>query len=316
METSNLFELIVGQIWQVTILCVTAKWLTTTVLKSRPTWSYLAWLVVMLKCVTPPVWASHCGVFSWFFQRISGATTAIVREMLGSSVTTDDVATCILVVWGTGAIVSLGLTARRWSLLQRRILASKIEAEPELQDCVTQLACHLGIRARIRLVLSTEPVGPAVVGVWRPMLVMPGELLRGKSATELEPMLAHELVHVKRGDTWVAMLETAVRSIWWFHPQVHRAADALSQTGELCCDQDVLTELTYPARRYADSLIQVIEARCRLQPLLGQPGIRQEQVTRNRLERIMTWDRAMPRQRFRLLVLLLALMVVLPGRSA
>lgn len=314
MPTNQFLELIVSQVWQVTVLSVVVGWLTKTALKNQPSWSYQLWLLVMAKAITPPLWASHCGVFSWLFQRMSGVTAWVVQASFGSVVSSEMIAYGLLAIWFVGCAASLGIICTKWLRIQKRITSVSVPTSDAMQETLTRLACELGIPRRVKLVLTSEPVGPAVIGVWKPMIVMPADLVHGKSIEELEPILAHELLHVKRGDTWVAMLETFVRSVWWFHPQVQRAADAMSQAGELCCDQDVLTTLTYSPRRYADSLVQVIEAKCRLQPLIGQPGIRREQVTRKRLERIMTWDQTKPRWSLRMLVLILAMLVVLPGR--
>ena len=82
-ESTELLELAVGQLWQISILCVVAGWVSNRLLRQHPEWSYLLWLAVLVKSVTPPVWASHCGVFSWFFQRLSETTTRTVELCLG-----------------------------------------------------------------------------------------------------------------------------------------------------------------------------------------------------------------------------------------
>lgn len=315
MAANQLLELMVGQLWQVTILCVIAGWLSKTILRNQPVLAYQLWIIVMFKSVTPPLWASHCGVFSWLFQGLTTASAAAVKFGFGSSLTQEQVVFGLVAVWGAGAVLSLVSVGVKWIRIKHRIESSAIEPPSEVQNRITKLASRLGIRRKVRFVLTSEPIGPAVVGVRKPLIVLPEAVLGGKFANEIEPILAHELLHVKRGDTLVALLETLVRAVWWFHPSVHQAADAMSQSGELCCDQDVLDELSYNPRQYADSLIHVIEARSQLQPLLGQPGVRQEQVTRTRLRRIMTWDYVRPSWPLRLGLLLLSILIVLPGRS-
>lgn len=312
---SELIELLVGQIWQVTILAVVVGWLTKTVLRNHPEWSYQLWVVVMIKCVTPPIWSSHCGVFSWLFQRLSTVTWLGLQAVFGNGINTTHIAMTLIAVWFGGAILSLLVTMRRWQLIQQRVARSEFLVPGHLQQLTKRLARELGIRRRVRLVVSSDPIGPAVVGVWKPILILPEALLREQSEESIEPILAHELLHVHRGDTWVAILETVVRAVWWFHPQIQRAADSMSQAGELCCDQDVLSNLSFSPRRYADSLLQVLEVRCRLQPLIGQPGVRQAQVTRSRLKRIMTWNQKKSPIALRMLSLLLILLLILPGRS-
>lgn len=312
--TSELFGLIVTQIWQVTILAVVAGWLSKTVLRNYPEWSYQLWIVVMVKCLVPPIWSSHCGVFSWLFQHVSSVTSSSLQAVFGKVVNATHLSFVLIAVWLIGVFVSLAVTLRKWQLIQHRVTEHEVAASPKLRELTSRLASDLGIRRNVRLVISSQPVGPAIIGIWQPILLLPEALLHEETVDSLEPILAHELLHVHRGDTWVAILETVVRAVWWFHPQIQRAADAMSQAGELCCDQDVLSSLSFSPRQYAESLLQVLEVRCRLQPLVGRPGVRQEQVTRSRLKRIMTWDQKRSPVSLRVLSLLLALLLILPGR--
>ena len=312
----SLFEMIVAQLWQVTILCVVVGWLSRCLLRRNPVWSYYLWLLVLVKSVTPPVWASRCGVFSWLFQRLSDVSAGWIQGVMGPEWSNASLTTAMLSVWAIGFVCSLVLTLVRFSRLQYRVENSRIEPTRELHQFLQTLRQRLSIRRPVALALTSEPLGPAIVGLHRPVLVLPQEIVADKSLPQLEPILVHELLHVRRGDTFVALLETIVRSVWWFHPQVVRAADHASQAGELCCDQDVLHELHCEPRSYADTLLGVLVAKCRLQPLLGRPGIRGNQVTRERLFRIMTWQPGKKRILLQLLLFLLSLLIVLPGSRA
>ena len=312
-ETTELLEMAVGQLWQITILCVVAGWISNRLLRQHPEWSYLLWLAVLLKAVTPPVWSSHCGVFSWFFHHLSTTTTHAMERCCGP-VDPQQMAEVVFGIWLAGAALWLTATMLHWSRTRRRILAQATEPPRSLTSKVRRLTTQLGIHREVRVILTAAPIGPAIVGCWRPLLVLPTEIVTDRSLRELEPVIVHELLHVRRGDTWVAALETLVRAAWWFHPLVHRAADAATRAGELCCDQDVLSVLTCKPRHYADSLLQVIEAKCALQPVVACPGIRPVDVTRDRLTRIMTSSQSKPGRWLRLGLLLLVLFVLLPGR--
>jgi hypothetical protein len=51
----------------------------------------------------------------------------------------------------------------------------------------------------------------------------------------------HELTHAARGDLWVQSLWEVLRSVFWFNPIVHLAANAMRDDQELACDQAVLS---------------------------------------------------------------------------
>jgi len=314
MHAETLLEMMIGQVWQVTILCVLMGWLSKSSLRSYSTLCYYLSLVVLVKCITPPIWASHCGVFSWLFQHISDASASRMPSIFGAEVTSDQVVVWLTAIWLTGFVGSLARVAITWALLRRKIASNLVDPSSELQQRLSRLAQQLKIRAHVKLIVTRHSAGPAVIGYFRPILVLPFELVQSKSIDELEPILAHELLHIRRGDTAVAFLETIVRSFWWFHPQVQATADMVSEMGEFCCDQDVLEKLKYKPRRYADALIAVLESRFQLQPLLGQPGIRKSQVTRERLLCVMQNKPKTARFTLKLGLLILAGLMILPGR--
>ena len=213
VDSYQILELVFGQLWQVTILCVVAGWISRTLLSDRPVLSYQLWLVVLVKCVTPPLWASHCGVFSWCFQHVSKLTTAFAERVSGSTLSLDQLIFILLAIWIAGFVFSLARIYGTWMALQKRIRAAATVPSADIQQRVSQLIEQLGIRQNVELVMTAEPIGPAVIGMWNPMLVLPAEVSHSKDVDELEPILAHELLHVRRGDTIVAILETVVRAL-------------------------------------------------------------------------------------------------------
>src|SRR5438132_854681 len=53
------------QIWQVTLVAGMVAAITKLLCSKRPHLAYVLWLVVLVKCLTPPLWSSPTGVFSW-----------------------------------------------------------------------------------------------------------------------------------------------------------------------------------------------------------------------------------------------------------
>ena len=53
------------QTWQVTALIVGVAVLARTLARNRPHLAHVLWLVVLVKCVTPPLWTSPSGIFCW-----------------------------------------------------------------------------------------------------------------------------------------------------------------------------------------------------------------------------------------------------------
>jgi len=66
-------HMVFSQMWQVTALILFVLVTARFVARNRPHLAYVLWLVVLVKCVTPPLWTSPSGVFSWL-------QTAMARE--------------------------------------------------------------------------------------------------------------------------------------------------------------------------------------------------------------------------------------------
>jgi hypothetical protein len=135
--------------------------------------------------------------------------------------------------------------------------------------------------------VAASRFGPAVIGLLRPVIVLPEMIVQGKSPADLEPILAHELIHVRRGDLWVGMLQTLAVGLWWFHPLVWLASRWISREAERCCDEAVLATLRCAPARYARCLLDVLDRKQSLRSVPAFPGVRPAEVTSRRLERIM-----------------------------
>ena len=51
--------------WQISVLIVLVGVVGALLCRRRPHLAYALWIVVLVKCITPPVWSSPTGVFSW-----------------------------------------------------------------------------------------------------------------------------------------------------------------------------------------------------------------------------------------------------------
>jgi beta-lactamase regulating signal transducer with metallopeptidase domain/predicted esterase len=169
----------------------------------------------------------------------------------------------------------------------RTIRSSRMPADERLSRLAVDLSRRLGIRRTVRLWVTCEPLGPLTFGWIRPTIVLPEVLTAHRSNAELEPLLAHELVHVRRGDALVGLLQAAAQCLWWFHPLIWWANRRIVFERERCCDEEVVAGLALEPARYARSLVSVLELKRQLRWLSALPGARPFEITQRRLEHIM-----------------------------
>ncbi len=129
----------------------------------------------------------------------------------------------------------------------------------EWQRTVAALAQRAGVTRAVVVLQSSLVQVPVVVGWFRPVVLMPVELLTGMPTAQLELLLAHELAHIKRLDPLVNLLQAVVETVLFFHPVVWWLSKELRETRELCCD-DLAVEWCGHRGDYAKALLRVAEA--------------------------------------------------------
>lgn len=146
---------------------------------------------------------------------------------------------------------------------------------------------NLGLAVEARL--SPEIFEPGVVGLRRPMLLLPQGIIERLTLPELEAVIAHELCHVRRRDNLFAAIHMLIESVFWFHPLVWWIGARLLDERERACDEDVIRLGNRPDI-YADAILNI----CKLyaeSPLACVSGVTGADV-RRRIEAIMSEQKA------------------------
>jgi beta-lactamase regulating signal transducer with metallopeptidase domain len=99
-------------------------------------------------------------------------------------------------------------------------------------------------------------MGPALVGAWRPRIVLPADFEQRYEPAERALILAHEAMHARRRDGWWCLVGQAMASLFWFHPMAWWALRALRQDLELACDAAVLSANDAPRALYARAMLK------------------------------------------------------------
>lgn len=158
----------------------------------------------------------------------------------------------VVTAWAPVSIASTKLVAAAWpaSPMDENILLFALW----ILGAVLMALYFAALQARFAFVAKMGQAGPAVVGFFRPHLVMPDNFEMQFGAEEREAILAHERAHLARQDARVNAAVALLRCLCWFNPLVHFAAGWLRRDQELACD---LIALRCVSRRdYANALFK------------------------------------------------------------
>ena len=152
----------------------------------------------------------------------------------------------------------------RWAggllLVERaRRRVSEQVAEPLLELCLT-LQGRLGVTRTIRYCQCAWLDAPAVMGWFRPVVLLPITAISGLSEEQLRSIIAHELAHIRRYDAFVNAFQVGVETLLFYHPAIWWLNRSIRDEREHCCD-DVAVSLCGNAVEYARALTLMEEWR-------------------------------------------------------
>jgi beta-lactamase regulating signal transducer with metallopeptidase domain len=166
--------------------------------------------------------------------------------------------------WITG--IGWGLTSlvRGQRHLQNMSVASESIVDPRTVALCEALCRSFGLR-RIPRMATTQCVSPMLVGVFRPLILLPPALTQAHHFNELRLVLAHEIAHIKRRDLLWNLVPVFVRTVFFFHPMVGLAERRWSLAQELACDELTLA-MTGARRDSYGNLLVNLSAHCQRNP--------------------------------------------------
>ena len=333
-----------AQTWQVFAVMIVSASLAWMIGKRRPHLAYLLWMLVLVKALTPPVFSGPVSIFSWSWTAektvsatVDTETSDVIAQHSSPQVAsqadgeadgeTARRASARPAVSWTSGFVGLWMCGTLLVILfhgvahvrfRQRLARASEEPGEELIAQVAALAKRVGLRRSPQIVLTSLPMSPAVFGVRRPLIVLPKSILRDGASHNLETVLAHELIHVRRGDPPHALLQLAGVSLWWWNPCVWLASRSATRERERCCDEEVLGTLEYPPEFYAQCMLDMLRAQVRPTIAAGSLALTALPVTRRRLESIMNPGRRFHRQtpRWQWAAAIVLGLILLPGGKA
>jgi VWFA-related protein len=172
-------------------------------------------------------------------------------------------------VWACGLAAIALVRLRGWRRVRAALRASR----------------SVDIPAVVEIRSAPGLLEPGVVGLLRPVLLLPDGIMERLTASQLEAVLAHELCHVRRRDNLFAALHMFVEAMFWFHPLVWWIGARMVEERERACDEGVLSLGSEP-RTYAEAILGV----CKLyveSPLVCVSGVTGADL-KKRIEAIMS----------------------------
>jgi uncharacterized GH25 family protein/thiol-disulfide isomerase/thioredoxin len=116
-------------------------------------------------------------------------------------------------------------------------------------------AQRLGVRANVVLKQYSGALSPMVIGLFRPVMVLPADADSWSNERRMLVLL-HELAHVKRRDVLTQTIGCLACALDWFNPICWYGLAQMRRLREMACD-DLVLNSGQPATDYADVLLDI-----------------------------------------------------------
>ena len=177
-----------------------------------------------------------------------------------SSFPSSGLLTAFVELWFAGVILFSLRTAGGFFLIARLRRRDASPLRADLLALCREMQRRLGITRAIRYCESFHLDAPAVVGWFRPVILLPISALTGLTELQLRAVIAHELAHIRRLDAFFNLFQVAAETLLFYHPGVWWLSKRIRAERENCCDDVALGVCGNPAE-YARALALMEESR-------------------------------------------------------
>ena len=216
---------ILDHLWQSTLLALGVGLLALAFRKAGPAVRYGLWFTASAKFLLPfavlaalggwlapggrpPVQAAPEAVFiaqaATPFSQYATASAIHAAAPVAHAAPGFDPSMILLVAWALGC----GAVLIAWMVRWGRVRSAVRSATP------------LPWRAPMPVRASSSLLEPGLVGLWRPVLIVPQSLPDHLAQPQIDAIVAHEACHLRRKDNLTAAIHMLVEALFWFHPLV------------------------------------------------------------------------------------------------
>lgn len=308
MNSHDLFlEWLLAASFRASLLALAVLALQTLLRRWLPArWRHALWLPVIFVLLAPGLPGSRFSIENRFRAaptalRVEPASLALPEPQGPGSIASEPkrykagARPIFFAVWlagACGAVFAGGIGY--WQSL-RRIARGRVKTVDRIVQSVASAAGQLGLKRSPKVIASSAIDSPAVMGLLRPVLLLPSNFPEGFTSREERLIILHELTHLKRRDLPLNWLLCALQALHWFNPLLWLAFARMRADRETACDADVLQAAPEDCRRlYGHALLKLQDAASGSRLSLAFVGIFERAGMRARIRAITVHRRTHP----------------------
>jgi len=273
-DLNRITDYLLAQSWQIVILVLVIETVSLALKNKSAHVRYLLWLIVIAKCLTPPLMTMPLAILPQAKPAmiIEATETTVTLSLEPPSVSADKPPmpmvikrsaknsnrAWLAIAWVVGVCLYLmmnllrALRANVWLWRKRKALSA------EMRSGIESLLSAHGIKHLPAIWLVDGIHQPFVWGLVRGSIYLPSDFLNIKKPEHQKSILGHEIGHVIRFDAAVNILQVIAQAIYWFHPFVWWANKKIRNEREKCCDEMAVARLNTSPKDYSTAVLETL----------------------------------------------------------
>ena len=247
-----------------------------------PTLRHLLWAIVLLKPLVSIAVSSPYTLFTPFVPLVEPSQDTLafspvehptVQVAASPAIATSSVPLTTAgwgaILWIVGVALLIGRILIGYGIVWCLRQQAQVQHDGPLCDALRQARLTLDCYSKVEVATSPSISSPMALGILRPIIVFPADLVEKLRTDELTLILMHELAHVRRWDNLTRLLHRLVSAVLFFHPAVWLCGRMLRREAEQACD-DLVVCATGRSEAYARGLAHVAERVVHSNPLISR----------------------------------------------
>ncbi|MDF2594106.1 MAG: putative peptidase BlaR1 [Clostridia bacterium] len=230
--------------------------------------SYFLWSIVLFRVLIPISFSSNVSVFNFYpvssaqpilsfvdETKLQSGCIAVdhLNQISAKQVTENIGPDNLAFIWLCVAAVLMVFCIAMYSITIKHFKeATLFNDVPLIDGKLGQIMSKRKIKVYTLETLST----PVVVGVLKPRIIVPANLINADKRPILKNIISHEIVHIMRFDHLIKLTATLAACVHWFNPILWIALILAHKDRERACDEKVIQVSTRDIRKeYAKVLL-------------------------------------------------------------
>lgn len=164
----------------------------------------------------------------------------------------------VCVIWAGGCVVTTARTRRSLVAWERIRDGLEMIDDTEIVSLGRDVARRVGLTSRFDMCISASVPWPFTVGVLRPIIVLPIQLVQQRDLELLEAIIGHEVGHIQRRDCLIASMIRSLSAGYWWNPCLRHLFTDFCRSREELCD-DLVLRLKCDGKALATYLVSAAE---------------------------------------------------------